>query len=204
MNRFLTTLNLLGVLALAGLCGLQWQANSALHRQTADMESVHLKQEAQLEKQTQTIAGQAADLEDFRTRLTKTNDDLKTASASLADAKAQVASKQDELKALGLERDGLAAKVKAMDGEQALLAKQLTDWSTAVDARDAVIAKQNALVTALGKARNDAIAQSNAVTEKFNALAGDREEAVKKFNDLVAKYNDLVAQVNEAQKKDKK
>jgi len=143
MNRVLQWVNLLGVLALAGLCGLQWDVNRRLNLETADLERRRIADEAKIDEQSKTIRDQAADLDEFRTRVRLSED-------ALADA-------EKKLRAMQADRDRLATSQRL--------------YAAAVTQRDAVI-KQAAA--------------------EIQEVLNDRNEAVKKFNDLAGKYNAMV------------
>lgn len=93
---------------------------------------------------------------------------LKQDAADLDDLRQRLAASQDALK-------DTQVKLTATTAERDQLKTAVDKWTTAVATRD------------------DAIKQANAQIQK---LSTDRDDAVKKFNDLADKYNDVVKQLN--------
>ncbi len=191
MTRILSILNLLGVLILAGLCAVQWQANRQASLLASDLETTRQTQSAKITEQTQAIDGQKADLDQLRLRLAETTTERDTAQA--------------QLKTTTIQRDALAG---ADQKNKALLAaqtdqfqKELDQWQAAVKARDEALAKAHATVKQLADDRNATVEKFNALAKQCNQLGLDRNAAVEKFNGLVAKYNALAKQVEEANAK---
>jgi chromosome segregation ATPase len=143
MNRVLQWINFLGVVAVAALCVVQWSVNRRLNLETADLERKQIILDAKLDEQSKTIRDQAADLEEFRTR-------VQLSEQALADA-------EKKLRTLQAERDRLDASRNL--------------YAAAVAQRDSIIKKA-----------------SSEIEQAWN----DRNDAVKKFNDLAAKYNAMV------------
>jgi chromosome segregation ATPase len=143
MNRVMQWINFLGVLAVALLCVVQWSVNRRLNLETADLERKQIALNAKVDEQSKTIRDQAADLEEFRTR-------VQLSEQALADA-------ETKLRALHAERDRL-------ESSRSL-------YASAVTQRDTVIKKAAA-----------------EIQQAWN----DRNDAVKKFNDLAMKYNAMV------------
>jgi chromosome segregation ATPase len=151
MNRFLTYLNLIGVCALAVLCGIQWRANDRATRAITAAQAARATAEQQATDTGQKLATTSADLDDVRGRLA-------AAQGSLADAQAK-------LTAVTGERDQLQRQVSQ---DRATL----DQWSAAVAKRDGVLTQQ---------------------AGSLKALADQRDDAVRRFNELVGKYNSLAA-----------
>jgi chromosome segregation ATPase len=93
---------------------------------------------------------------------------LKQDAADLDDLRQRLAVSEDALKDA---KDKLTAATAERDQLKAAVDK----WTAAVATRD------------------DALKQANAQVQKLSA---DRDDAVKKFNDLADKYNDVVKQLN--------
>ena len=146
MNRFLHLFNLLGVLILAVLCVIQWQVNSRVNQRANDLETIRRSQATQLEEDDRTIKGQAADLDEFRQRL------------SLAES--QLKDLESKLNQTTLERNQLA-------DERDQLKSALSKWMTAVTERDAAIKKAGTQIQQLAAERNDAIQKLNDLITKF-------------------------------------
>src|SRR5689334_3303526 len=143
MNRALQILNLLGVLALAGLCCVQWQANRQANLRAIELERTRLELSAKIEEQDKTIKGYVADLDDFRQRLTLSEAALKES--------------QEKFAALAAERDKLIA-------ERDQLKTALDKWTAALAERDAALKRADQQIQKLTGERNDAVS-------KFNDLA---------------------------------
>jgi chromosome segregation ATPase len=147
MNRALQYLNLLGVLALVILCGVQWQINGRQHDELDRSEKTRAAQAITILNQQITIKGCQADLDEFRQRLALAESQLKDAQQKLAQDAIQIHN-------LATERDQLRA---AMD-----------KWIAAVKERDAALKK------AL-EDRNDAVAKFNDLAGKYNELVKDEK-----------------------------
>jgi chromosome segregation ATPase len=154
MNKIVTYLNFLGILALALLCGNQWAVNSRLNADLAAMQNKADAQAAESAKQADTIKQNTADLDDLHERLTV--------------AETQLHQNQTELTKVRAERDQAKA-------EQAQLLEQRQRFADAVTQRDQLIAQQN-----------DAIRKQ---ADSIHQLQSARDDAVKRFNDLVVQYN---------------
>ena len=61
MKTALSVLNFLGVCALAVLCAAQWQTNSRLEANVAQLEKTRMEQSSKIDEQTRTIKDDAAD-----------------------------------------------------------------------------------------------------------------------------------------------
>jgi len=159
MNRTLTWLNLLGVLALAVLCAAQWRANRAANLEITRLERVRLEQAGKLEESQQALAGMTADLEQFRALLGRV-----TTGARAAEGKLSLV--QDQVDQLTVEREQLKHSV--------------TNWAAAVEARDAQLKEANRRLQELSDELNAAIL-------KFNELATNHNAVVQRYNDLAEK-----------------
>jgi septal ring factor EnvC (AmiA/AmiB activator) len=142
MNRIISMLNLLGVVALVLLCCVQWQRNSRLENQAVDLQNVQFQQAATIDQQKRTIKDDAIDLSDLRQRLTMS---------------------ESALQETREEKDRLAI-------ENAQLKKSLQQWTQAVQQRDKVIAHANDLIQMLAKQRNEAVQKFNNLADAYNGL----------------------------------
>ncbi len=147
--KFIAYFNLLGVLVLAALCAVQWQANRRLNLQVIDLERTRQQQVQKMTEQDRTIKGYASDLDEFRRRLEQSDSALKEAETKVA--------------TLGMERDQLLAE---RDRNKIVLEK----WMAAVMERDEAIKKGNDEILKLAQARNDAVAKFNDLATKYNAV----------------------------------
>jgi septal ring factor EnvC (AmiA/AmiB activator) len=146
MNRVLQWINLLGVLALAGLCAVQWSVNRRLNLTTQALERTRIEHEAKIAEQAKTIRNQAADLDEFRTRVRLSED-------ALADAE---------------------KKLQAMQSERDQLAASLEQWKAAVTQRDIVIKQAAAEIQKALDERDAAVKQFNDLATKYNAMVKDK------------------------------
>jgi uncharacterized coiled-coil DUF342 family protein len=156
MNRFIQWFNFAGIFALAVLCAFQWRTNMHLNLRMTDLENTQLQQLAKIADQDKTIKGAAADLDDFRERLTLSDAALKEA--------------EEKFKALEHERDKLVL-------ERDRLKEDLDQWKAALAARDAALKQSNEQSKTLADARNDAIAKFNDLADKYNALVKESDKA---------------------------
>lgn len=193
MTRLLQLSNLLGILLLVGLCGVQWNQDRQLHQQLFAAEQASRQQADTITRQQQTIHDQLADLDDFRARLA-------TADTATKETTAKLNSAASERTLLISQRDQLQAAYNTLKAS-------LEKWTAAVASRDAALQKAKALAGQLAADRNDTVTKYNALAAQYNAavaeikkagetvqsLATQRNDAVAKFNDLAVKYNALVA-----------
>ncbi len=156
MNRALTFINFVGILALAALCAVQWDTNRRVNLLAIDLEKTRLQQTDKIHEQGKTIKGYMADLDDFRQRLT-------LAESQLNDARQKLASVTNERNQLQADRDKLR--------------KALDQWIAAVAARDEAIRHAGEQIEKLAADRNDAVHRFNDLAEKYNALVKDWNQA---------------------------
>jgi chromosome segregation ATPase len=156
MNRFLQTFNFIGVLALVALCVLQWRAGQRANNEIDRLETIRLQQSAKIADQQKTLQENAADLDDFRNRLTISEAALKDSQTKLADALADNARVTAERDAATAERDQLKANLDL--------------WIAAVKARDEAIKKAADEIQSLAADKNDTITKYNDLVGKYNAL----------------------------------
>jgi septal ring factor EnvC (AmiA/AmiB activator) len=89
---------------------------------------------------------------------------LKDDAADLEDLRQRLSMSESELKSAIADRDRLAAEDK-------LLKMAINKWMDAVKQRDATIKQASELIQKLAGERNDAIAKFNALADKYNAIA---------------------------------
>lgn len=154
MNRGLTWFNLLGVLALAGLCVAQWQANRRLNLERIQLERQRHEQSTALEQQARTAAGQAGDLADLRGHLARATQEAQDARTRLA--------------LLERQRDQARA-------EAGQLQSALTNWTAAVATRDARLREATGQLHAVLRERNDTVTRFNELAGRYNRLVQDFE-----------------------------
>lgn len=142
MNRFFTTLNFFGVIALAILCGFQWRANGRLDAHVIALNKLSAEQQSKMVDQSRTIQEDAADLDDFRRRLSLSE-------TQLADTRQKLAERNTEY-----------------DQIQNTLKK----WIQAVADRDAALKQAGQEIQKLAADRNDAIQKFNDLAGKYNAV----------------------------------
>ncbi len=156
MNRFLQIFNFLGVIALTWLCCAQWRTNGDLNRQVSDLERQRIDLTAQLAQRDKRIKEDAADLDDFRARLTM--------------AEGQLRDQQIKLNAAISENERLAAERKQLLGQRDQLTAALESWKAAVAAREEALKKAAEEVATLVAQRNEAVQKFNDLANKFNAV----------------------------------
>ena len=140
MNRALAVINLLGVLALTGLCVLQWRVNRTLNLDVNRLVQINQLQAAHLEEQTRDLRGLTADLDRFRAQIAATTH----------------SQKDDAEKELSRQRDQLGASITA--------------WTAAVAARDRHITEANDRIRELSAQLNTTAAKYNVLVATHNAL----------------------------------
>ena len=156
MNRFLTKLNLLGILGLAALCVFQWRINREANIEVIRLQKTQGEQSAKIVEHEKTIAGQGADLESFRAQLTAT----KTAEKELLTKLAAADRGNHQL---------------TIEVEQLKLS--LTNWAAAVSERDQQLRRATTNVQDLIASRDEAIEKYNALAKQHNQLVVDLNRA---------------------------
>ena len=154
--RVVQVLNLLGVLALAVLCSMQWKENRQLNLQINSLEITRIQQEAKINDQAATIKADAADLDELRTRLTIAEATVKSDLLTISSLKHDLAMSQLDRRQLAGERDALK--------------DALDKWRSAVAARDAALKDADQHLRQLIDDRNAAVLKFNDLAEKYNTL----------------------------------
>ena len=162
MNRFLQVLNLLGILALAGLCVVQWRTNSRLASDVLNLELTRRRLTAHVAEQDRRIADDTADLDDFRRRVALAESELKDL--------------QRKLTTVTDQRDQLAIQCKQLLAQRDQLKSAIDAYAAAVTARDKVIAHEADELKKLAADRDQVVKQFNDLADKYNAV-------VKQLND---------------------
>jgi chromosome segregation ATPase len=155
MNRSLQYLNLLGVVALAALCVMQWRANRHLNLDVNGLEKARQEQAVRLADQEKTLTGYKADLDGFRGQLSR-------AAAEAAETGAHLAAAQHQLTQVLAERNQLNASV--------------SNWMAAIEERDKQVKLANERLLKLAAERNEAVQRHNDLAEKYS-------EAVRQLNE---------------------
>ena len=134
-------LNFAGVVALAVLCGFQWQTNSRVNLEAQSLQKTTLEQAAKIDEQTRTIKNDAADLDDLRGRLSLSESALADDEATIKQLKAamdkwiaavaqrDLALKQagGQMQKLAAERNEAILKFNDLAGKYNAVVKQLND-----------------------------------------------------------------------------
>ena len=162
-------INLVGVLALAALCAVQWQRDRRLNLEIIRLEKVRQSQEEKISEQEKASSGLSADLARFKEQFKEAHADANDAHKSLR----VLEQKHDQF---AVERDQLKASV--------------TNWAAAVTARDESLKQANDRL-------RDTTLRLNESILKFNELASNYNASVQRFNDLATNYNSVVTQLNE-------
>ena len=142
MIRFFSVCNFMGVVAVAVLCGIQWQTNSLLDARVKDLDAIRTQQSAKIDEQARERKDDAADLEDLRQRLMMSESEMNT---------------------MERQRDQLA------DEDKQLVAA-LQKWVAAVKQRDAALKQAADQIQTLAQQRNDAVAKFNDLAGKYNTV----------------------------------
>jgi chromosome segregation ATPase len=163
MSRWLTGLNFIGVLALAALCGVQWQANRKANLQAISLEQTRLAQAEKIAEQDRVITGYKADLDEFRARVTLSEQAIKKA--------------EDQIAALAAQRNQLAAERDQLVAERAQLKTVLDSWIVAVAARDQALKHASEQIQKLATERDAAVLKFNDLATKYNAIVKELDVA---------------------------
>lgn len=160
MSRLIQFINLIGVCALAVLCASQWQTNRQLNLDVLRLEKARQANESKIAEQEIAIRGYAADLDDFRDRLARSDAALKETNAKLS--------------ATAEERDRLL-------GERDQLKAAIDKWAAAVSERDAALKRAGEKMNSIATERNDAVGKFNDLAAKYNGLVKDLDDARAKL-----------------------
>ncbi len=163
-------INLLGVLALAALCAVQWQRDRRLNLEINLLERGRLAQQEKIFEQEKAAAGISTDLARFKEQFKEAHTDANSSRKAVRDL-------EQKHEQLARERDQLKMSV--------------TNWSAAVAARDESLQQANE------RLRDTALRLNESVL-KFNELASNYHASVQRFNELATNYNSVVTQLNEA------
>jgi chromosome segregation ATPase len=149
MNRFMTYLNFLGVIALTVLCLFQWQANNRIDAQLTRANQTRLEQTAKIAEQDSALRENATEMADLRQRLSLADTDLKDA--------------QDKLAADNQQRDQLKGA--------------LDKWIAAVAQRDQALKQAGERLATLTAQDNQAVQKFNDLADKYNQVVKQLDEA---------------------------
>lgn len=166
-RSFFTILNILGVLLLAGLCGIQWRNESRLHHQVDDLLRTQFDLEKTIDDQGKTIDGLTKDLALFKNQYAATKAELDETLSLLRKA-------ENNILLLTAERDQLKEAVAA--------------WQDAVKERDAHIEEANLRIKEFAEALNESITKYNDLAVKYNEVVEMLNEDRQKLNQA---YQDL-------------
>ncbi|HMJ89265.1 MAG TPA: hypothetical protein VK530_05590 [Candidatus Acidoferrum sp.] len=175
MNRALTIINGIGVLALAVICVTQWRSDRSLNIEVSQLQRANQVQLGSLVEQSNTLRGVNEDLAQFKERFSK-------AHAELSDALASARNLERENTQIVAERDQLKASV--------------TNWSAAVAERDVRLKETLEQGRELSRKLNESVT-------RFNELATNYNASVRRFSELATNYNSVVDQLNELRKPSK-
>jgi chromosome segregation ATPase len=152
MNAKLTRFNLIGVLALAALCAIQWQHDRGLNLELNRSEKARMQQAAKLAEQAQLLDG--------------VNQDL-------AQLKVSLAKKQGALTQSERELHGAIRTNQVLAAECAQLKAAITNWSRTVNLQNSRIAEANARIEQLAAELNASILKFNGLVTNYNAVVGE-------------------------------
>lgn len=164
-------LNLIGVLAVAALCVVQWQINRRLNLELSRLEKTRLDHENKIAEQNRTTQGLTSDLESFRERFTRADTEARETGRKLGDSERQ-------RNLLERERDQLQESV--------------TNWASAVTTRDEHLKEANGRIRELADDLNGAIRKFNELATNYNTAVNDLNTRTRDYNALAEKYNATV------------
>ena len=162
-----TFLNIVGVLVLAALCGLQWKNESRLNAEVNALLQTQYGLEKTIDDQRKNIDGLSKDLALFKSQFAATKAELDETLLLLRKA-------ENDILHLTAERDQLKEAVAA--------------WQDAVKERDAHIEEANARIKEFAEALNESITKYNDLAVKFNEVVDMLNEDRQKLNQA---YQDL-------------
>ena len=165
MNRRLQYVNLFGVLALAGLCLLQWRHDRGLNLELIRSEKARLGQTDELAEKAATIQG--------------LNEDLAQLKISLSNERALRLESDQKLKSNGL-------AIQQLTSESAQLKTAMTNWSHAVALRDERLKTANSRIDQLADELNASIRKYNELVTNYNSVV-NQLNAQSKTNELPGK-----------------
>ena len=165
MNRGLQYVNLLGVLALAALCLVQWRHDRSLNLELIRSEKARL--------------GQADELTERAATIRDLNEDLSQLKTSLSNERSLRLESEQKLKS-----DGLT--IQQLTSETIQLKTAVTNWSRAVALRDERLKTANTRIDELADELNASIRKFNVLVTNYNALVS-QVNLQSKTNDSPAK-----------------
>lgn len=183
MNRFLHGFNLVGVVVLALLCVQQWRVNRKMNLEILGLEKVRQEQADRVEKQTRSLQGLQADLDDFRSRLSQ-------AHTAAREAEARLATQSETLSRQSVELEQLRTNMGR--------------WEAAVAERDEIITTANQKMTDLARDRNAAVTQFNELVGRYNSVVEELNVRTRDYNALVEKSGGTSKAGNQAASKETK
>jgi chromosome segregation ATPase len=138
--------NLLGVIAVAVLCVVQWQRNRHLSLEVNRAEKIQLEQVERIGEREQMLLGLKADLAQFKEQVTKSRNELS---------------------------DG-RQKLQAAEREQ--LKSSITNWASAVGERDERLKEADVQIRRLAEELNSSVLKFNELATNHNAVVKELNE----------------------------
>jgi chromosome segregation ATPase len=181
--KALHVFNLIGILLLTGLCGLQWKIDQDLNTKITSLESTRKAQEQQITEQTGM-------LDTLRKEFSALGEKFTEISAKAEKTEGELIDANRNAKLLTVERD------QAKDA--------IVEWQDAVKQRDERIKEANNRITKLATDLNSQVAKFNDLATNYNDTVVKFNELVTNRNDLITKYNTLVEEVNKSREKPSK
>lgn len=152
MSRRLQFFNLIGVVALAGLCVFQWRADRRLNLEVGRLEKMRIDNEQKIIEQQKTADGLGRDLAFFKEQFNQAHTDL-----------AEVKGKLREEESLN----------ERLQNERDQLRESITNWTQAVAERDARLKEANERIGELADKLNGAIRKYNELASNYNGVVGE-------------------------------
>lgn len=189
--------NLIGVLLVAGLCVVQWQANRRLNLELNRLDRLNQEQADQLLRQADSAKGISADLESFRAQFIRADAEAKEHARKLATVERlvqQLERERDQLKTSVTNwAKAVADRDARFEAETARLQETVKSWEQAVAQRDERIQEANARIRQLGDELQAGVAKYNGLATNFNTTVKDYQELAARHEKLVNDWNALVA-----------
>jgi chromosome segregation ATPase len=135
---------------------MQWNLNRLANEKASHLEIIRRQQVRDIADRDKTIQGLKSDLDDFRSRLTL--------------AEAQLKDLDDKLYNMTQARDVAIKQRDQLKAERDVLKKTLDEWVAAVTVRDEALKKAGDDMKKLAEQRNQVINQFNTLAMRYNKV----------------------------------
>lgn len=171
--RLLQHLNLAGVLALAVLCGFQWQANRRSELHGIRMDAVRMELASRVGDLQRLLTNSVSDVEVFRNQITGSNTEIRELKQQLETSERR----KDHLEL-----------------ESVQLRSSLSNWMAAVAIRDERIRDSTDRLNRLASGQREAVA-------KINELVGQYNDVTRLLNERTQMLKETTERTNKAGQK---